>query len=61
MPAFGGKLPHGQVWQLVAYERSLSGLVRQDAASGRSDHMQMKKPEMEQDAELPISTKAEHP
>jgi cytochrome c oxidase cbb3-type subunit III len=61
MPAFGGKLANDQVWQLVAYVRSLSGLVRQDAASGRSDHMQVKKPEMETDRELPTSTKAEHP
>jgi cytochrome c oxidase cbb3-type subunit 3 len=61
MPAFGGKLANDQVWQLVAYVRSLSGLVRQDAASGRSDHMQVKKPEMETDREIPTSTKAEHP
>jgi cytochrome c oxidase cbb3-type subunit 3 len=60
MPAFGGKLSHDQVWQLVAYVRSLSGLVRQDAASGRSDHMQAKKPEMETDREMPTSTRAEH-
>ena len=61
MPAFGGKLSNDQVWQLVAYVRSLSGLVRQDAASGRSDHMQGKKPEMETDREIPTATKAEHP
>jgi cytochrome c oxidase cbb3-type subunit 3 len=61
MPAFGGKLMNDQVWQLVAYVRSLSGLVRQDAASGRSDHMQVKKPEMATDREIPTSTKAEHP
>jgi cytochrome c oxidase cbb3-type subunit 3 len=61
MPAFGGKLANDQVWQLVAYVRSLSGLVRQDAASGRSDHMQAKKPEMEKDREISTSTKAEHP
>jgi len=61
MPAFGGKLANAQVWQLVAYVRSLSGLIRQDAASGRSDHMQVKKPEMETDREIPASTKAEHP
>jgi len=61
MPAFGGKLASAQVWQLVAYVRSLSGLVRHDAASGRSDHMQVKKPEMEKDREIPTSTKAEHP
>jgi len=61
MPAFGGKLANDQVWRLVAYVRSLSGLVHQDAASGRSDHMQVKKPEMATDRETPTSTKAEHP
>jgi len=61
MPAFGGKLANDQVWRLMAYVRSLSGLVRQDAASGRSDHMQVKKPEMATDREIPTSTKAEHP
>jgi cytochrome c oxidase cbb3-type subunit 3 len=61
MPAFGGKLANDQLWQLVAYVRSLSGLVRQDAASGRSDHMQVKKPEMQTDREIPTSTRAEHP
>src|SRR4051812_38554091 len=39
MPAFAGRLPGYQVWQLVAYVRSLSGLVRRDAALARNDHM----------------------
>jgi hypothetical protein len=42
MPSFRGKIPEAQVWQLVAYVRSLSGLVPHDAAPGRSDHMQSK-------------------
>jgi cytochrome c oxidase cbb3-type subunit III len=41
MPSFRGKIPDAQVWQLVAYVRSLSGLVPKDAAPGRSDHMQV--------------------
>ena len=57
----GGKLPHDQVWQLVAYVRSLSGLVRRNAASGRSDHMHVKKPDMATDQEQPTSTRAEPP
>jgi cytochrome c oxidase cbb3-type subunit 3 len=61
MPAYGGKISASQVWQLVAYVRSLSGLVPKDAASGRSDHMQAKKPEMATDPAHPTSTKAEHP
>ena len=40
MPAFGSKIPDYQIWQLVAYVRSMSGLVPLDAAPGRLDHMQ---------------------
>jgi cytochrome c oxidase cbb3-type subunit 3 len=39
MPAFGGKVPDMQLWQLVAYVRSMSGLVPMDAAPGRTDHI----------------------
>jgi cytochrome c oxidase cbb3-type subunit 3 len=44
MPSFRGKMPDAQVWQLVAYVRSLSGLVSKDATPGRSDHMQVNTP-----------------
>ncbi|HEX9109244.1 MAG TPA: c-type cytochrome, partial [Longimicrobiales bacterium] len=37
MPAWGGRIPEYQVWELVAYVRSLSGLVPKTAAPGRSD------------------------
>src|SRR5262245_33631213 len=37
MPAFGGKIPPSQVWQLTAYVRSLGGLVPKDAVPARSD------------------------
>jgi cytochrome c oxidase cbb3-type subunit III len=40
MPAFRGKIPDHQVWQIVAYVRSLSGLVSKNAAPGRNDEMQ---------------------
>ncbi len=54
MPAFGHRIPEGQIWQLVAYVRSLSGLVRADAASGRDDHMRVKESEQERyDEPLP--------
>jgi cytochrome c oxidase cbb3-type subunit 3 len=39
MPAFRGKIPNNQVWQLVAYVRSLSGLLPKDIAPARDDHM----------------------
>ena len=40
MPAFGGKIVTTQVWQLAAYVRSMSGLVRKDVAPGRDDALQ---------------------
>ncbi len=45
MPAFQGKLTDQQAWQLAAYVRSLSGLVRMDAAPNRDDHMTANPPE----------------
>lgn len=39
MPSFRGKLNDQQVWELVAYVRSLSTLTRRDAMSSRDDHM----------------------
>lgn len=51
MPAFGGKLPDYQVWQLAAYVRSLSGNAKSDAAPGRNDDMQVKEPENSKDKE----------
>jgi cytochrome c oxidase cbb3-type subunit 3 len=44
MPAFGGKIPDEQVWQIVAFVRSLSGLVPQDAVPARGDHISAKTP-----------------
>ena len=53
MPAFGGKIPDQQLWQLVAYVRSMSGLARADAAPGRADAMQAGEPETRRDATRP--------
>jgi cytochrome c oxidase cbb3-type subunit III len=41
MPAFRA-IPDQQMWQLVAYVRSMGGTVRDDAAPGRSDSMNVK-------------------
>ena len=46
MPAFGGRIPDQQVWQLVAYVRSMSGQLRGDVRPGRDDHMRVKESEM---------------
>jgi|SRR5436190_18846835 len=56
MPAFHGKLPDYQVWQLAAYVRSLSGQANKNAAPGRDDDMQMKPPENSIPSTTPISS-----
>src|SRR3954468_385503 len=45
MPSFRGHLADYQVWELVAYVRSMSGLVNPNAAPNRDDHMRGKIPE----------------
>ena len=45
MPAFSGKIPEQQVWQLVAYVEALSGGLRFDVRPGRDDHMQTRESE----------------
>jgi cytochrome c oxidase cbb3-type subunit 3 len=37
MPSFGGHIPEDQVWQIVAYVRSMSGQLAKDVAPSRSD------------------------
>jgi len=39
MPSFSGKIPDQQIWQIVAYVRSLSGQLPKDVRSTRNDHM----------------------
>ena len=46
MPSFRGRLNTSQVWQLVAYVRSMSGLLPKDVSPGRSDAMTVKSPEL---------------
>jgi cytochrome c oxidase cbb3-type subunit 3 len=53
MPSFGRRIPESQVWQLVAYVRSMSGLVPSDVATSRDDRMQVKLPENRVKAEPP--------
>ncbi|HUR93780.1 MAG TPA: c-type cytochrome [Gemmatimonadales bacterium] len=53
MPAFGGKLGTDQVWQLVAYVRSMSGLLPKDIAPGRNDDMQVRSQEQATEKALP--------
>lgn len=60
MPSFRGKIPEQQVWQIVAYVRSLAGLIRHDVAPGRDDAMAGKKPESIQPTEPPHREGASH-
>ncbi len=47
------KIPESQVWEIVAYVRSMSGQLPKDVSPGREDHMYTKRPE--------ASTPKEHP
>ncbi|PYT01626.1 MAG: cytochrome C [Acidobacteria bacterium] len=58
MPAFHGKIPDYQVWQIAAYVRSLSGNASKNAAPGRSDDMQTKEPENSKKQEIPKNLNA---
>jgi cytochrome c oxidase cbb3-type subunit III len=53
MPAFGGRIPTQQVWQLVAYVRSLSGELPKAASPSRPDALFMRKPPAETDPPPP--------
>ena len=53
MPAFRGRIPEDQIWQLVAYVRSMSGLAPQDAAPNRDDAFLTRPPEALADRQKP--------
>jgi cytochrome c oxidase cbb3-type subunit 3 len=60
MPSFQGKIPDHQVWQLVAYVRSMAGLAPKDAAPGRNDQMHVGRPENLTTPEGPIREPVVH-
>lgn len=45
MPSFRNRIPDQQVWQIVAYVRSMSGLTPAYTRSSRNDDLSSKKPE----------------
>jgi cytochrome c oxidase cbb3-type subunit 3 len=45
MPAYGDRVPEDQIWQLVAYVRSMSGRLPSTVAPSRGDNLQDAKPE----------------
>jgi cytochrome c oxidase cbb3-type subunit III len=53
MPAFGGKIAPDQIWQIVAYVRSMSGLLAKDVATGRNDDMQVRSQEQSTEKAVP--------
>jgi cytochrome c oxidase cbb3-type subunit III len=55
MPAFGNKIVSDQVWQIVAYVRSMSGLLRKDVAPGRTDDMQVRSQEQATRKAVPVT------
>lgn len=56
MPAFGGRIPDQQIWQIVAYVQSLSGQTPQDANTSRDDDLAAKKAENRKERERPKQT-----
>jgi cytochrome c oxidase cbb3-type subunit 3 len=42
MPSWGGRIPESQVWQLVAFVRSLSGKQPLNATGARTDYVETK-------------------
>ncbi len=42
MPSWGGRIPEYQIWQIVTYVRSLSGLESSVYSPGRTDNMESK-------------------
>jgi len=61
MPAWGGRIPEYQTWELVAYVRSLGGLVPQTAAPGRDDHLAAKPAEQSVEAAKPAEVATPRP
>jgi cytochrome c oxidase cbb3-type subunit 3 len=56
MPSFKYRLSNQQIWQLVAYVRSLSSLNPKGARSGREEHMMVKPAEMQTPSAKPKNT-----
>jgi len=54
MPSFGGRIPEDQVWQIVAYVRSMSGQLRSDVAPSRADSLAGSGAENSRNREVPV-------
>ena len=56
MPAYRGKLPNYQIWELAAYVRALGGLQGKAIRTTRDDHMMFKESEQARDKGHPEPT-----
>jgi cytochrome c oxidase cbb3-type subunit III len=54
MPSYRGKINDAQVFQIVAYVRSMSALTAIDALPSRDDHMSSKEPESMTEKQKPV-------
>ena len=61
MPSFRGKIPDYQVWELVAFVRSMGGLGTSGGSPGRSDQMAGATPPNTMPAQTPINSSAPPP
>lgn len=57
MPSFKGRIPEGQVWQIVAYVRSMSGMVSADVATSRAETLLGPAPENRRKPQRPDEQK----
>ena len=53
MPSFRNRIPEFQVWEIVAYVRSMSGLLPKDVAPSRSDQLYVRPPEQSMPKQTP--------
>ena len=62
MPSFAGKIPPNEIWELVAYVRSIAGRAPKTVSSARADHLSTTpKPPSVSSGEPPKTQPAEHP
>jgi cytochrome c oxidase cbb3-type subunit 3 len=53
MPSFAGRIPDEHLWQLAAFIRSMSGLLRADVLPSRADTLSPGEPEVRRDPLTP--------
>lgn len=53
MPSFRNRIPEYQAWEIVAYVRSMSGLLPKDVAPSRSDRLYLKPAEQSMPNQTP--------